>query len=128
LLPRQWIAKARELNAASRKMSDLQIVTNFITALTRSGHAEQALPYLDEVRALYVSLGVTDPTMLYARQVPLFNVFLDNSLPVVHAALGVDHGRAWYTSMLPHLDQPGKEELTGWLDTNFVSMTSRAPA
>ena len=111
-----WIARSRALNLTSREMPDLQIVTNFITALTRSGHMAQALPYLDEVRAVYVALRNTDPGFLHTRQVPLFGVFLDHSAPVVQAALGAERARAWYGAMLPQLDQRGRDELTAWLE------------
>ena len=111
-----WIARSRALNLTSREMPDLQIVTNFITALTRSGHMVQALPYLDEVRAVYVALRNTDPGFLHTRQVPLFGVFLEHSAPVVQAVLGAERGRAWYDAMLPQLDQRGRDELTAWLE------------
>jgi len=111
-----WIARSRALNLTSREMPDLQIVTNFITALTRSGHMVQALPYLDEVRAVYVGLRNTDPGFLHTRQVPLFGVFLEHSAPVVQAVLGAERGRAWYDAMLPQLDQRGRDQLTAWLE------------
>jgi len=112
---RDWIARARALNLTSREMPDLQIVTNFVTALTQSGHVEQALPYLDEVRDVYVGLRNTDPAFLHTRQVPVFGVFLDHSAPVVSAVLGAERGHAWYASMLPYLDQGGQDQLTTWL-------------
>ena len=112
---RDWVARARALNLTSREMPDLQIVTNFITALTRSGHLEQALPYLDEVREVYVGLHNTDPSFLHTRHVPFFGVFLEHSAPVVRTVLGEERGHAWYASMLPHLDQQGQDALSAWL-------------
>jgi hypothetical protein len=123
-----WIARARERNAVSREMPDLQITTNFITALVQSGHMAQALPHLDEVRAVYIGLGITDPTFLFARHVPSFSTFLDNSLPIVKNVLGQKEGRAWYASMLPHLDAPGKKTLMSWLDQHIATMPSPTPA
>jgi hypothetical protein len=121
-----WIAKALEMNAESHEVPGLLIHTNFITALTNSGQHNAALPYLDDVKQLYVNLGVTDPTFLYVRRVPLFNEFLDNSAPVIRAALNPEQGRAWYASMLPHLDDSGKTELSAWLEKGFIQ-TSGLP-
>lgn len=120
---RDWIARARTLNLASREMPDLQIVTSFIAALTRAGHLAQALPYLDEVREVYVGLHHTDPTFLILRHVPFFDAFLEHSAPVVHTVLGLERGHAWYASMLPHLDQHGKDELTAWLGAHALGAT-----
>jgi hypothetical protein len=125
---RDWIARARALNLTSREMPDLQIVTNFITALTQSGHMAQALPYLDEVREVYVDLRNTDPTFLHTRNVPFFGVFLEHSAPVVRAVLGAERGHAWYASMLPHLDQHGQDELSAWLAAQAFPLDTPAAA
>ncbi|MDY0963262.1 hypothetical protein [Massilia sp. CFBP9026] len=124
----EWIAWARERNATSREMPDPQIVTSFISALTQSGQAARAMPYLEQMRALYTGLGCNDATTLFARRVPLFGTFLQNSLPIVCAVLGQEEGRAWYAAMLPHLDGPGNETLGAWLDENFANMASATPA
>jgi hypothetical protein len=121
-----WIARARELNAVSHEMPELQIMTNFITALVQSGHTEQALPYLDDVRAVYISLGITDPTLLFMRHIPLFSAFLDNSLPIVETTMGREEGRAWYAAMLPHLDAAGRQELMSWLDQQMPPLPAPA--
>jgi hypothetical protein len=115
-----WVAKSLEMNSASRELPGLLIQTNFVTALTQCGHMEAALPYLDEIKQTYASLGLTDPTFLYAQRVPFFSAFLDNSAPVIRAALGPEQGRAWYTSMLPHLDDNGRTELCAWLENGFA--------
>lgn len=125
---RDWVARARALNLTSREMPDLQIVTNFITALTRSGHLEQALPYLDEVRQVYVGLHNTDPGFLHTRHVPFFDVFLEHSAPVVRTVLGEERGHAWYASMLPHLDQRGQNHLNTWLTQHVTSDTPATAA
>ncbi|GEM_PF-1081128 len=117
-----WIAWARERNATTREMPDPQMVTGFISALTRSGQAARAMPYLEQMRAIYTGLGCTDATLLFVRRAPLFGIFLQNSLPIVRAVLGQEEGRAWYAAMLPHLDGPGNETLNAWLDENFASM------
>jgi hypothetical protein len=118
----EWIAWARERNATSREMPDPQIVTSFISALTRSGQAARAMPYLEQMRAIYTALGCLDATLLFMRRVPLFGIFLQNSLPIVLAVLGQEEGWAWYAAMLPHLDGPGNETLNAWLDENFANM------
>ena len=118
----EWIAWARERNAASREMPDPHIVTSFISALTQSGQAARAMPYLEQMRALYTGLGSLDATLLFVRRAPLFGTFLQNSLPIVGAVLGQEAGRAWYAAMLPHLDGPGNATLNAWLDENFASM------
>lgn len=123
-----WIALARELNATSRELPDSQIGINFISALVQAGHTAQALPYLDEMRAVYISLGMTEPTRLHVLQIPMFSVFLENSLPIVGTTLGKDEARGWYAAMLPHLDVPGQHQLTSWLERHFVSMPSASPA
>lgn len=119
----EWIAWARERNATSREMPDPQIVTSFISALAQSGQAARALPYLEQMRAIYMSLGCLDANLLFVRRIPLFGIFLQNSLPIVRAVLGQDEGRAWYAAMLPHLDGPGNETLGAWLDENFATIT-----
>lgn len=123
-----WIARARARNADAGEMPDPQIVTSYISALTQAGQPARAMPYLEEIRALYTGLGFTDPTLLFVRRIPLFGVFLQNSLPVVRAVLGDAEGRAWYSAMLAHLDPAGRDELASWLDASFVSMTSSTTA
>ncbi len=124
----EWIAWARERNTTSREMPDPQIVTSFISALTQSGQAARAMPYLEQMRAIYTGLGCTDATFLFVRRVPLFGTFLQNSLPIVHAVLGGEEARAWYSAMQTHLDEPGKDALNAWLEENFATMTSPTPA
>lgn len=112
---KSWFERAHAMNDAAHDMPSIAIDTNFVTALTNSGNARQALPYLDRIKSLYVALGITDPTFLFIRQVPQFDVFLDNSVPVVEASLGAEERRQWYESMLPHLDDSGKANLTEWM-------------
>jgi hypothetical protein len=114
-----WIAKSLEMNAASHELPGLLIQTNFVTALTQCGQMKDALPYLDEIKQVYANIRLTDPTFLYAHRMPLFSAFLDNSAPVIRAALDPEQGRAWYTSMLPHLDDNGRTELSAWLEDGF---------
>lgn len=70
-----WIARARARNADAGEMPDPQIVTSYISALTQAGQPARAMPYLEEIRALYTGLGVTDPTLLFVRRIPLFGIF-----------------------------------------------------
>lgn len=120
-----WVRRSLAMNAESHELPGLLIQTNFVTALSQCGHMKDALPYLDEIKQAYASLGLTDPTFLYAQRVPFFSAFLDNSAPVIRAALGPEQGRAWYTSMLPHLDDNGKMELSKWLETGFNPATGQ---
>jgi hypothetical protein len=124
----EWIAWARQRNTTSREMPDLQIVTSFIPALTQSGQAARAMPYLEQMRALYTGLGCLDATLLFACRAPLFGAFLQDSLPIGRAVLDHDEGRAWHAAMLPHLDGSGNETLGAWLDENFANMASATPA
>jgi len=80
------------------------------------------MPYLEQVRAIYTGLGCLDATLLFVRRVPLFGIFLQNSLPIVRTVLGQEEGCAWYAAMRPHLDGPGNETLNAWLDENFANM------
>lgn len=120
----EWIARARELNAATREMPDSQIVTSYISALTQAGHPARAMPYLDELRTLYMRQGCTDATVLAARRIPLFGIFLQNSLSIVRKVLGDAEGRAWYAAMAAHLDQAGQGDLASWLEASFAGETS----
>jgi hypothetical protein len=122
----EWIAMARQMNAASHEIPEISILTTFVSALTQCGQMKAALPYLDEIKNFYVSLGVTDSTYLYTRGVPFFGGFLLNSAAAIRSALGFEQGEAWYRSMLPHLDESGREELSTWLETTFIPETKAA--
>jgi hypothetical protein len=122
-----WIEETREINTSTRELPGLMMQTNFITALCQSGRAQAALPYLDEIKSVYEQIGITDPTQLYLRQLPLFDAFLNNSAPVIRAALSPEHGRAWYQSMLPHLDDHGQSCLKDWLDRHFFTAQAKRP-
>lgn len=115
----EWVEKAAALNATSAELPGLQIWTNFVTALGRAGQAQAAMPYLDKIRQVYADLGTTDPTFLHLRRVPFFSAFLDNSGPLVRAALDSEAGRRWYASLLPSLDENGRQELGAWLESEF---------
>ena len=110
-----WGERACALNASLREVPAISIVTNLVSALTAAGQLEAALPYLDQIKAFYTELHVTDPTFLFVRQMPLFHVFLEKSGVVVKEVLDPDESRAWYVSMLPHLDERGQAELNAWL-------------
>jgi hypothetical protein len=123
-----WVAKSLEMNAVSHELPGLLIQTNFVTALSQCGQMKDALPYLDEIKQVYANVRLTDPTFLYAQRMPLFSAFLDNSAPVIRAALDPEQGRAWYTSMLPHLDDSGRTELSAWLANDFIHTTGQPGA
>lgn len=116
----EWAEKAMALNAKSAELPGLQIWTNLVTALGRAGQAQAAMPYLEKIRQVYADLGITDPTFLHLRRVPFFSAFLENSGPLVHAALDKERGRQWYACLLPSLDTNGREELSAWLESEFA--------
>lgn len=112
----EWMERARALNKTSQEMPDIAILTNMLSALSAANHADVALPLLEQLRDVYTGIHVTDPTFLFGHRLPLFHVFLEKSWAIVAKVLDEDAGRAWYASMLPHLDERGKAELTDWLD------------
>jgi hypothetical protein len=113
----QWIAKALELNSAEPTVPGLTILTNFLTALTQTGQTKVAFPYLEQIKECYESLSITDSHFLWTRGVPFFETFLEKSSVITRAELGAEQAHAWYSSMLPHLDQSGREHLSEWLST-----------
>jgi tetratricopeptide (TPR) repeat protein len=112
----QWLLQARELNASTGEVPDMSITTSYITALSRSGRHAAALPYLEEIKKVYEEVSITDPTYLSMRQLPSFDAFLNNSAEILSVVLSAEQGHAWYSSMLPHLDERGKSELNDWLN------------
>ena len=117
-----WFHRARALNAATCELPPLSLLTNFVSALDHSGHAAAAMPWLAEIRECYCQQGVTDPTVLFANRMPLFNEFLDSSAPIVLAALGRQPGLRWFAAMLGRLDEGGNIELGQWLDEQERSL------
>lgn len=110
-----WMKRACTLNASSREVPGITLETSFLTALTQAGQMQAAMPYLERIKQIYVGFGKTDPTVLFAHRLPRFDLFLDNSTPIVRANLDAEQERLWYTSMLPHLDERGKVELGAWM-------------
>jgi hypothetical protein len=112
----QWFDNSLEI---SEEIADTALVhsyTNFISALQLSGNLKAALPYLEWLKQVYQGLTVTDPTFLTLRGVPFFISFLDKSAPTIEAAMDGAQARAWYSSMLPHIDQDGQDTLNAWLE------------
>lgn len=110
-----WIRTAITMNRRDPEISSMLIYTSYITALKNRGHLRQAMAYLEPVKEMYEQLHITDPTFLTLRGVPFFISFLEQSAPVVDASMHACQARNWYQTMLPHLDQPGRSELKGWL-------------
>lgn len=117
--------KARSWNAECREVPPMQMLTNFVSAMAQAGHADSAMPYLDEIRQAYVDVGIMDCTFLYLRGMPFFSAFLSNSKPIIEVALDRETGRRWYASMLPSLDEGGKAELNEWLQSAFGDAPDR---
>lgn len=124
----EWIEQAAALNLRSRELPMLQVWIGFVTALGRTGQERAALPYLEKIRQVYAELGTTDATVLYAQRIPFFGAFLDNTRPLVRAALDDEQGRRWYASLLPSLDDRGRQELNAWLDESFGDSACQQPA
>ncbi|WP_229435165.1 hypothetical protein [Massilia sp. IC2-278] len=123
-----WVEQAAALNLRSRELPMLQVWIGFVTALGRTGQERAALPYLEKIRQVYAELGTTDATVLYAQRIPFFGAFLDNTRPLVRAALDDEQGRRWYASLLPSLDDRGRQELNAWLDESFGDSACQQPA
>jgi hypothetical protein len=111
----QWFDRSIALSEKNRDTPSSLIYTNFISALKNSGQLRAALPYLEWVREQYQSLYNTDATFLTLRGVPFFVSFMEQSASIVDAVMDKNQARAWYASMLPHIDQHGQDELTAWL-------------
>lgn len=111
----QWFAKALEVNEQTADTPQIHSYTNFISALDMSGQHRAALPYLEWVREIYQNLHITDATFLTLRGVPFFGSFLDKSAPIVAASMDAGQASAWYSAMLPHIDQDGQDELNAWM-------------
>ena len=114
-----WAERARRLNAASGDVPGVTLETSFLTALTQAGYMEAAMPYLDAIKKYYLAVGITDPTVLFAKRLHRFDVFLDKSATVVRANLDTQQEQVWYASMLPHLDNRGQTELSAWMDARL---------
>ena len=123
-LAHEWFHRARALNAVTRELPPLSLLTNFVSALDQAGHPGTAMQWLVEIRECYCQQGVTDPAVLFAARMPMFNEFLDRSAPVVLAALGRQAGLRWFAAMLGRLDEAGNVELGQWLDEQERSLAS----
>lgn len=121
----RWIRTAIAMNRRDPEVAAMLLYTSYITALKNRGHLRQAMPYLEPVKEMYEQLHSTDPTFLTLRGMPFLISFLEQSAPVVDASMHACQACSWYKTMLPHLDQPGRSELKGWLAERGET---RAPA
>ena len=110
-----WLMKFDEINEERHELSPVTARTQFISALTQSGHLAEALPYLVWVRDVYAHLRITDSHFLYMRGVPFFSAFLEVSLPTVRASLSADAVVAWYEALAGKLDEDGEAQLAAWI-------------
>jgi tetratricopeptide (TPR) repeat protein len=115
----RWMNTALALNAVSREVPHLALLTGFVTALKQAGQPAEAMPFIEQIRQAYIDTGSTDPTALYLRSMPFFSVFLNNSLHFVRSSLEPEQGRRWYAHMLPSLDPDGRSALNEWLEAEF---------
>lgn len=118
----QWMHTAGRLNATSRDVPWMLIQTNFISALKNSGNAKLAMPYLQDVKAIYEDIHITDSMFLYLRGIPQFSSFLENSREIVTSVLSTNEASLWYESMLPHIDSKGGTELMRWLENGMPAL------
>ena len=120
----RWMERAAVLNAESKEVPHMTMLTSFVTALKHAGQEVAALPFIEQIRKAYTDIGSTDPTVLYASSMPFFSAFLNNSLPFVRASLAPEQGRRWYAAMLPSLDPAGSAALSEWMENEFGPATS----
>jgi hypothetical protein len=116
----KWVAKSLEINSTEPTVPGMGILTGYIAALTQTGHMKLAMPYLEELKECYESFGITDSHFLWTRGLPFFEVFLEKSAVIVRAVLNPEQAHAWYASMLPHLDESGRAQVTEWLAEWFA--------
>jgi hypothetical protein len=114
-----WLAKAQTINESSIEMTDVEMLADFVNALTRRGLLAAAVPYLEELRGLYEMQEISDPALQHLRWMPSLEPFLEQSVGVIRPVLGVEAGRKWYETMLPRLDAAGSAQLEEWLDQEF---------
>ncbi|GAA5787046.1 hypothetical protein [Chitiniphilus shinanonensis] len=117
----QWFRQSGELNASSQDTNPIQAHISFLTALCNVGRHADALPYLGWIRDVYRRLHITDDTFLHLRGVPFLSVFLENSWPVLHAALDAPAIEAWYGELIADLDEDGAQRARHWLATQTAS-------
>ncbi|WP_375591791.1 hypothetical protein [Chitiniphilus eburneus] len=118
----QWFRQSGELNAASQDTNPVQAHISFLTALCNIGRHAEALPYLCWIRDVYRQLHITDDTFLHLRGVPFLSVFLENSWPVLHAALDAPAIGAWYGELIADLDEDGAQRTRHWLAAQTASV------
>lgn len=122
-----WLAKAQSIDESTLELSDVEILLDFVGALTRRGRLIEAMPYLEELRALHEVLDITDPALLHLRSMPFLDLFLENSVRVIRPLLGVERGREWYEFMVPRLDPGDREKLREWLVQEFGAIGFAPP-
>jgi len=113
---RAWAERALAMNAISHEMPGVSIITNLMSALIAVNRHAAAMPYLEQLKALYMELHITDSTYLYGHRVPFFSVFLEKSADILDHVLDADAQRQWYAAMLPHLDAQGQTNLSAWME------------
>ncbi|TCV97639.1 hypothetical protein EC912_101656 [Luteibacter rhizovicinus] len=85
-----------------------QYQANFLSSLDKAGRSDLAFKYLEPLAGFYRSLHITDSTFLHLRQMPFFEVFLEQSLPLVRRVLDEDALTAWYRTTYDAVDEPGQ--------------------
>jgi tetratricopeptide (TPR) repeat protein len=81
---------------------------NYASALDLGGNSALALRHLDILKSWHSALGITDATFLYIRGMPLFEVFLEHSLPIVKKVKAPDEVVAWLKELEANVDEDGQ--------------------
>lgn len=116
-----WLMKFDEINEQTHELSSVSARTQFISALTQSGHMAAALPYLAWLRDVYAHVRITDTHFLYMRGIPFFSNFLESSLPILKASLPDDAIVEWFGALSGQLDEEGEVQLGQWLQSLTVT-------
>ncbi|MFC5743262.1 hypothetical protein [Dyella tabacisoli] len=81
---------------------------NFLASLAQAERPDLAFKYLQPLANFYRSLHITDSHFLYVRNMPFFEVFLEQSLPLVRKVLDESALVAWYRTVYDAVDEEGK--------------------
>jgi hypothetical protein len=111
---RVWIQKANEINETTEELPPIRLRTSFISALQKAQHLSEALPHVTWLRDRYGDLHITDPTYLFMRGAPPFDVFLEKSLAILKATTTTESIDMWYAELEGRLDPEGEMILRQW--------------
>lgn len=106
------LEEAKRRQAKSRqKMSVSMMLFYFVGGLLDRTMWDAAKRYLQEMCEVYVSLGRTGDTFLYANDVPYFSWFLNAVVTAYRGSNSVRAGIEWLKSIAPRLDPEGQAKV-----------------